>query len=720
MDQGSELTPTGRPPEAGVESDVTAEHLRARRMGVEDALPRSAMDEGWLQFLADAGAILASSLDCDAVLDSLLRFAVPRIADWCVVSFFDDGGVTRTVTRHADPAKNALAHELVQHAPLAANRLIAERDPQQMDRAELRSIITDADIQADARDAAALRLLEALAPKSAIALPLVARDHTVAVVDLLITDSDRRYGPADVERAQRLANLGALAVDNARLYREAQREIAERKELGQALERSISLVRATLDSTTDGILSVDRSGKITSCNARFLEMWRIPQEVAASRDDAQLLAAVVDQLRSPGAFLDKVSALYQRPEAESFDVLEFKDGRVFERYSRPQRLEGTPIGRVWSFHDVTRRVYEERRQHVLTRSSNLLASSLDYRETLQKLAHLLVPALADWCQIDLAEDDGVLRTIASASTGATKRETRHETVLPMIARRRHVGAITFGTISTATPQDATANLRAIRKVAHCAALAVDNARLYESALLANRTKSDFLAVMSHELRTPLTAVMGYSELLAEGITGPVNETQKQQLGRIDASARHLLHLIEEILSYARIEAGREAVYIEPVNVRGLVQEVATLVEPSATKKGLRLIVRPPAPDVVLQTDAGKAGQILLNLLSNAIKFTTHGEIGVSARVSGDRIIFTVWDTGIGIAEYNLEHIFDPFWQVEQPSTRVAGGTGLGLSVTRHLARLLGGDVTVDSRPGQGSTFTVWLPMGEKRSESVGQ
>ncbi|HET7563789.1 MAG TPA: ATP-binding protein [Gemmatimonadaceae bacterium] len=719
MAESSELTPHGRPREAGVESDVTAEHLRARMTGVEGAAPRSAMDEGWLAFLADAGAVLASALDCEAVLDSVMHFAVPRIADWCVASFIEDGHITRTMTLHVDPAKNALAHQLVRHAPLAADRLTAQRDPLETGHPELRHVITEGDVRADARDDEELRLLESLAPRSAIALPLVARGRTLGVVDLLITDSDRRYGPPDVERAQRLANLGALALDNARLYRAAQSEIAERTQMELALERSLSLLRATLDSTTDGILAVDRSGKITSFNERFLEMWHIPPDVAASRDDEQLIAAVVDQLQEPHEFVAKVATVYDTPDEESFDVLEFKDGRVYERYSRPQRLDGTCIGRVWSFHDATQRVHEERRQQLLTRASNLLASSLDYRETLQQVVDLLVPALVDWCRIDLIEDDGELRTIAAAPKREPPGETGHETVLPMAARRRHVGAITFGAVVGTTRQDSAATLRAVRKVAHYAALAVDNARLYEAALIANRTKSDFLAVMSHELRTPLTAVMGYSELLADGITGPVNEAQKRQLGRIDASARHLLHLIEEILSYARIEAGREAVRVEPVHARALVQDVAMLVEPSATKKGLRLVVRPPRTDVVLHTDPGKAGQILINLLSNAIKFTAHGEVGISARVDDDRLAFTVWDTGIGIAEYHIDHIFDPFWQVEQPSTRVAGGTGLGLSVTRHLARLLGGDVSVDSRLGQGSTFTVWLPVGE-RSESVGQ
>jgi two-component system, sensor histidine kinase and response regulator len=234
---------------------------------------------------------------------------------------------------------------------------------------------------------------------------------------------------------------------------------------------------------------------------------------------------------------------------------------------------------------------------------------------------------------------------------------------------------------------------------------------------ANTAKSNFLAVMSHELRTPLAAIIGYEELLADGITGPVNDAQKHQLGRMKASAQHLLHLIDQILSYSRVDAGREVVRVEDVDANELAQDAATLVEPLAREKGLPLEVIPTGYRLPMSTDSGKVRQILVNLLSNAVKFTPAGRVTLIVQHDGAIVRYIVRDTGIGVAEEHRDQIFDAFWQVEQPSTRRAGGTGLGLSVTRRLARLLGGDVTIESRVAEGSAFTVVLPLEAPHSRN---
>jgi signal transduction histidine kinase len=235
---------------------------------------------------------------------------------------------------------------------------------------------------------------------------------------------------------------------------------------------------------------------------------------------------------------------------------------------------------------------------------------------------------------------------------------------------------------------------------------------------ANGAKSDFLAIMSHELRTPLSAIMGYQELLADGITGPVNEQQSQQLARIKASARHLLSLIDEILTFTRIDAGREEVTVEQASLTTLLEPAAEIVEPLARARGLHIEVMLPPNQIVVETDAMKVRQMIVNLLSNAVKFTDRGRIILSGDQRGDQLVITVEDTGIGISSDNFERIFEPFWQVEQKATRRAGGTGLGLTVTRRLAMLLGGDVTVKSTPGEGTTFTICLPIRASESSPL--
>jgi signal transduction histidine kinase len=225
-------------------------------------------------------------------------------------------------------------------------------------------------------------------------------------------------------------------------------------------------------------------------------------------------------------------------------------------------------------------------------------------------------------------------------------------------------------------------------------------------------------VMSHELRTPLTAIMGYEELLSDGITGPVTELQRQQLGRINASARHLLGLIDEILTFARVDIGRERVRWESISVNNTLADAAALVESMATAKRLGLVVSLLDEDQSIQTDGTKLRQMLVNLLSNGIKFTDKGDVHLGCSVTNGILEISIADTGCGIAAENIEFVFEPFWQAEQTATRKTGGTGLGLSVTRKLARLLGGDVTVASRLGSGTTFLLTLPMKAPAGEPV--
>jgi len=244
------------------------------------------------------------------------------------------------------------------------------------------------------------------------------------------------------------------------------------------------------------------------------------------------------------------------------------------------------------------------------------------------------------------------------------------------------------------------------------ALALDNAAAArDDAERANRAKNDFLAVMSHELRTPLNAIIGYGSLLRDGIPDPATTGQRHYIERIGASAKHLLALIDEVLTLSRLELGRERVTPTTIVVATMIEEAAAMMEPDARKKGLAITLELPEESVAMVTDAGKLRQALVNLISNAVKFTDEGEVCVRARaaVEGEEIVFDVEDSGIGISEQHLPRIFDAFWQVDQASTRRVGGTGLGLHVTRRLVRLLGGDIAARSVLGEGSCFTIRVP-----------
>jgi signal transduction histidine kinase len=212
--------------------------------------------------------------------------------------------------------------------------------------------------------------------------------------------------------------------------------------------------------------------------------------------------------------------------------------------------------------------------------------------------------------------------------------------------------------------------------------------------------------------------MGYSDLIDTGISGPVNENQRRQIDRIRASARHLLQIIEEILSFARLESGGLEVDFEQTTVGTLADEAAVITEPVATGKGLAMKLSLPEQDHALITDPPKVRQVLVNLLSNAIKFTERGTVELAAWIDGDNAVYAVRDTGVGMSKDQLEKIFDPFWQIEQPTTRRAGGTGLGLSVARRFAHLLGGTISVESTPNVGSTFELRIPLKPLQASSA--
>jgi signal transduction histidine kinase len=224
---------------------------------------------------------------------------------------------------------------------------------------------------------------------------------------------------------------------------------------------------------------------------------------------------------------------------------------------------------------------------------------------------------------------------------------------------------------------------------------------------ANLAKGTFLSTLSHEFRTPLTAIMGYAELLQ--LDGRLDAAQDHRVERIKAGSRHLAAMIEEILSFAKLDGGHVVIEDEPADARTLAREAGLLVEPAAAAKGLAFGLDVPETPVPLVTDHAKARQILINLCGNAVKYTEVGEVRLGVRADGENVRFKVSDTGVGIAAEHHDRIFERFWQVSGGSTRLAGGMGIGLAAAREYARLLGGDVTLQSQPGIGSSFHLTLP-----------
>ena len=250
----------------------------------------------------------------------------------------------------------------------------------------------------------------------------------------------------------------------------------------------------------------------------------------------------------------------------------------------------------------------------------------------------------------------------------------------------------------------------LRVVADHASLALWKARLIEAAQTASRTSASFLATVSHELRTPLTALTGYGELLADEILGPLTGEQQDVVERMRGVTHQLTAMIEEILTFSSLEAGRELVRRSEIDVAEVMHAVVAVLEPLAQQKGLAFSVGLPPSPPTLFTDPDKLRQILVNLGGNAVKFTDRGTVRIEvAPTARGGVRFTVSDSGVGIAREDFGRLFQRFTQLDSGLTRRYGGTGLGLYISRRLAQLLGGTITVESAPGVGSVFTLELP-----------
>jgi len=315
----------------------------------------------------------------------------------------------------------------------------------------------------------------------------------------------------------------------------------------------------------------------------------------------------------------------------------------------------------------------------------------DWAEVANELGFRAIVALP------LQTGDGVLGAVAFyfAAAGAISAETR--SLLRMVADQM-----------AATAQKA----RLIEDLRRAnAALLETNAELerqYVVLLDARRVKDEFLANISHELRTPLTAVMGYLALMEEGLAGPVTQEQLRTLAQVKVSSQHLLDLIGDLLELTTLKRGGLETSLSAFDVREPLHDAVAATRGRAETVALR--VSEPEGSAIMVSDRRKIAKLLVALLSNAYKFTSSGEVRLSVEVRNDRAVYRVQDTGIGIPEEMRQAVFDEFRQVDGSSTRRYGGSGLGLSLARRLARLLGGDIYVDSAVGEGSTFRVELPL----------
>jgi PAS domain S-box-containing protein len=578
----------------------------------------------------------------------------------------------------------------------------------------------------------------------------------------------------DLLRAAALENVKATLAARQR----AEQALEQRT---QELARSLSLVRATLESSADGIVVTDQ-GTITDFNNRYLEMWPVQRELVEKREHGRVLALISAQFDDPRPFLDRIEEIYATSPPETFDLLELKDGRTFERFTKIQIVDGREVGRVWSFRDITARKHTEealreetRILEILNETGTALASELDLQSLLQTVtdaATQLTGAQFGAFFYNSTDENGdayMLYTLSGAPREAFQdfgqpRATplfgptfkgdapirlddvledprygkmpphhgmprghlpvRSYLAVPVISRSAEViGGLFFGHAEAGRFTDRSERL--VVAIAAQAAIAVDNARLYESERAARASaerlsdmKDRFLANLSHELRTPLNAVLGWAQMLRRGGKGEAD--LQKGLEAIERSARVQSQLIGDLLDTSRITSGKVRLDVQALDPISFIDAAIETVRPSAEAKGIRLLSLLDPGAGPISGDPARLQQVMWNLLSNAIKFTPKGgKVQVMLERVNSHIEINVTDSGIGIKPEFVPHVFDRFQQGDLSTTKAFGGLGLGLSIVKHLVELHGGTVKASS-PGQdhGATFAIHLPLTAVRRLST--
>ncbi len=499
-------------------------------------------------------------------------------------------------------------------------------------------------------------------------------------------------------------------------------DITERKRTEQELQQSFSLLQATLESTADGILVVDNIGVITNYNAQFVKMWNIPENIMAEGKDREVINFVLAQLKSPKDFVKKVNILYSHPEDESFDVLEFKDGRIFERYSRPQRIGGRPVGRVWSFRDITQRKIaeeqlqesEERYRRLVEYSPNAIAVHREGKFVYVNPAAIKLIGATDESQLiglpimNIIHPDDIEIVRQRVVLGMTERKA----LPPLEEKFIRLDGLIIEVEVTSLPiifQGKPATQVVVRDI-------TDQKKLQNQLFQSQKIQSlgTLAGGIAHDFNNILAIILGYSSTLEKNMNDARKHTEG--IAAISQAIDRGAALVRQILTFAR----KTDIAFEPLNIPDLVHELLSMLKETFSKTiTFTQTYAPDLPDIL--ADRTQIHQTLLNLCVNARDampdggaITIKAELRTKKEVSkrfpaADQELYvciSVADTGVGMDEAIYAQVFDPFFTTKEKGK----GTGLGLSVVYGVMQSHHGFVDVESYVGEGTTFYLYFPV----------
>ncbi len=634
------------------------------------------------RFLAEASQLLSSSLDYRTTLENLARLAVPQLADWCAIDVVDSENgyetspkLRRIAVAHVNPHKANLVWQLQAYlnvkngTPHCSAAVVRSRRPESC------FYVTAAQTYHMAVDQQHLRLLEELNCRSYICVPLTVGNKILGTLLFATSESAKYYNQADLSLAEDLAQRAALAIENARLYKEAQEATHNLRTTFRILQEQEQQLR-TLQQLTNLL------------NQRLSNLPELLKVMAQAtyKTIGQAQVCLISLYNSRQEIMLTVAAGEQTENLDLQEVFSLEDGvlqAVFttgspQLYHNPQPSDQLPK----VIYGVAIESAQSGRLGILAVGNWGNQSPENTHFEFNQEDRNLLKAVGEQAAIAIEN----ARLIKSLEEGEERLEQQNK----MLAQQN---------------QELERQQRQIK---------LQNIKLLEAA----RLKSQFIATMSHELRTPMNAIIGFSQLLLKQGKDNLKPQQTQMLERILSNGKTLLTLINDILDLSKMEAGRLELRLERCNLKTVVSNTIEELRSLAEEKQIALAFTSQMKNPLIYNDSNRLRQIIVNLLSNAIKFTDQGTVTVTVSEAGeDWVKITVLDTGIGMTQEQQNQIFEAFRQVDQTLTRKHAGTGLGLAITDSLVALMGGKIVVKSELYQGSRFQIKLPRYVKQKES---
>jgi PAS domain S-box-containing protein len=746
-----------------------------RAWGTKRDITKHKQEEERHEFLAKLHKTLAVSIDHNLALQEIARLIVPYLADYCRIVIIDNNNTIKEIAvNHTDPRKVTLAEDLYDAYKDLPTSEYGVQSLLQNGKPELIETISDTFLQKYSPNKKTLKIVKEIGLKSYMGVPLIARRKIIGAITFSSIRDFRFYTKKDLQFVTEIAQRIALTLDNVRLFQEKQEELIQKEKIAQTLQAEKERLQIAQEASHIGVFERDIQNDTIRWTSQLERMYGLVPGTLTTFTNEQFLQMIHPEDRA------RVQREYKEQIKKSSPTTEFEyrivrpDKSVRWIYSKSQIFydkRGKPVRSVGINMDITERMQQQINLRFLADAGKILGSTLDYQATLNQIAKLAVPQIADWFGIEMLDEKGILQQIAvghkdeakitwakdlrekyppdmNDATGlpnvirtgvselypyitddmlvASAKDDKYlklirsigmtsVMIVPLFAEGKTVGAITY--VSSETKRQFTnADLVIAEELAQRISIAIENAKLYKSAQDAVMLRDDFISVASHELKTPITSVKIFTQVLQRHAAMNSDEKAHTSLTKMDKQIDKLTDLIYNMLNISKIQTGRLELNIKEFRFDDLVVEIVEILQQMTIKHKLVIVGK---TNKMIYGDEDRIGQVLSNLISNAIKYSPGGDkIVITLTSKKNQLGVSVQDHGIGMAKQHLHKIFNRFYRVSGAIDQTFPGMGIGLYISSEIIARHGGKLWAESTPGKGSTFFMTLPLHIEAKEEI--